>query len=110
MGMSQVSIAAATAVLGYDLMTGDTGKVQGNKRILRSIACTGSAAAGDSKIDLMVDNFKVGSFFNLATGFPTLDHRFKLNNWVPVGSAISLIVVDAPATNPLNVQIEWDDL
>jgi len=108
--MSQISIAAATAVLGYDLMNGDTGKVQGNNRILRSIAVAGSAAAGDTKLDLFVDNFKVGSFYNLATGFPTLDHRFKLNNVVPRGSNLTLVVTDAPATNPINIQLEWDDI
>lgn len=110
MGMEQVSVAAATAVVGYDLMINTTGKVQGNRRILKSIAICGSAAGGDTKIDLFVDNFKVGSFYNITTGFPTLDHRFGLNNFVPAGSAISLLVTDAPATNPINVQIEWDDL
>lgn len=110
MGMSQISVPAATAVLGYDLMTGDTGKVQGNHRILRSIAVAGSAAAGDTKFDLFIDNFKVGSFYNLNTGFPTLDHRFALNNLVKAGSAITMIVTDAASTNPLNVQLEWDDI
>jgi len=110
MGMEQLSVAAATAVVGYDLMKDTTSKVQGNRRILRAIAVTGSAAAGDTLLGLYVDNFKIGSFYNLTTGFPTLDHRFSLNNFVPVGSAITLRVEDAPTTNPINVQIEWDDI
>jgi hypothetical protein len=107
MGIGQVSVPAATAVLGYDLTTNTLWAVQGAQRIITGIAVTGSAAAGDSKVDLMVDQTKVGEFFNTTTGFPTKDHFYNLNAFVPAGSKISLIVSDAAATNPLNVVLQW---
>lgn len=110
MGMGQVSVAAATAVLGYDLTTGTLWAVQGNRRVITGIAVTGSGAAGDAKIDLYVDQVKIGEFFNTTTGFPTRDHFYVLNSFVPAGSKISMIVTDAAATNPLNVVMQWADV
>jgi len=110
MGMGQVSVAAATAVLGYDLTTGTLWATQGNRRVITGFAMTGSAAAGDAKIDLYVDQYKVGEFFNVTTGFPTKDHFYALNAFVPAGSKISIIVTDAPGTNPLNCVLTWGDV
>lgn len=110
MGMGQVSVAAATAVLGYDCTAGTLWAVQGNNRVITGIAVTGSAAAGDAKVDLFVDQVKIGEFYNTTTGFPTKDHFYSLNNFVPAGSKISLIVTDAAGTNPLNIVLQWGDL
>jgi hypothetical protein len=110
MGMGQVSVAAATAVLGYDLTQGTLWAVQGSNRVITGIACCGSAAAGDAKFDLYVDQVKIGEFYNTTTGFPTKDHMYNLNNFVPAGSKISMIVTDAAGTNPLNVVIQWADV
>lgn len=110
MGMGQVSVAAATAVLGYDLTTGTLWAVQGNNRVLTGIAVAGSAAAGDAKFDLFIDQVKVGEFYNTTTGFPTRDHFYNLNNVVPAGSKISMICTDAAATNPLNIILQWTDI
>jgi len=110
MGMGQVSIAAATAAVGYDCTTGTLWAVQGNNRVLTGIAVGGSAAAGDAKIDVFVDQVKIGEFYNTVTGFPTRDHFYNLNNVVPAGSKISMIVTDAAATNPLNITIQWQDI
>ena len=109
MGMGQASIAAATAVLGYDLTTGQLWAVSGNDRILTGFAITGSAAAGDCKVDLYVDQVKVGEFYNTTTGFPTRDHFYALDAFCPAGSKISVIVTDAAATNPVNVVVAWED-
>lgn len=110
MGMGQVSVAAATAVLNYDLTNGTLWAVQGNDRVLTGIAICGSAAAGDSKVDLFIDQVKVAELYNTSTGFPTKDHFYNLNNFVPKGSKISLIVTDAASTNPLNCVIMWTDV
>jgi len=108
--MGQVSVLAATAVLGYDLTAGTLWAVQGNRRVITGFALTGSAAAGDSKIDLYVDQVKIGEFFNTTTGFPTKDHFYALSSLVPAGSKISMIVTDAASTNPLNAVIQWADI
>lgn len=104
--IGQVSIAAATAVVGYDLFKDQTWNVSGRNRVIRGLACAGSAAAGDTEVDLYVGNVRVTNFFNSATGFPTRDHYKPLGAVaVPAGTKISAIVRDAPATNPINIDL-----
>lgn len=110
MGLGQVSVAAASAVVGYDLTSGQLWAVQGRNRALTGFAMTGSAAAGDTKVSLYVDQVLVGEFYNTTTGFPTKDHFYNLNAFVPAGSKISIIVTDAANTNPINVVVQWTDL
>lgn len=110
MGMGQFSVAAATAALGYDCTTGQIWAVAGNNRVLTGFALTGSAAAGDAKVALYVDQVLIGEFYNTTTGFPTRDHFYGLNNFVPAGSKISIIVTDAAGTNPLNGVLQWSDV
>jgi len=110
MGMGQASVAAATAVLGYDLVSNQTWSVSGTDRALSGFAITGSAAAGDTKVSLYVDQVLVGEFFNTTTGFPTKDHFYDIDAFVPAGSKVSVIVTDAPATNPINVVVQWEDV
>jgi len=102
--IGQVSVAAATAVVGYDLFRDQTWRVSGKPRRLRGLALAGSAAALDTAADLFVDQFHVGRFYNSAVGFPLMaDHLIPLKgNNVPPGSTISLIVAVAPTTNPIN--------
>lgn len=108
MSLSTVSILAATAVLGYDLLTNrpDIGSASG-RRVIRSLSLTGSVAAGDSRVDVKVGSRIVATLYNTAAGFPTADaSSFKTQYLVPAGSAISVIVTDAPVTNPLNLLID----
>jgi hypothetical protein len=110
MGMGQASVTAAIAVLGYDLTTGQIWAVSSSDRNLTGFAITGSAAAGDTKVDVYVDQVKVGEFYNTTTGYPTRDHFYGLDNYVPAGSKLSIIVTDAAATNPINIVATWDDM
>ena len=110
MGMGQASVAAATAALGYDLTTGQIWAVSSSDRALTGFAITGSAAAGDTKVDVYIDQVKIGEFYNTTTGFPTRDHFYGLDNYCPAGSKISVIVTDAAATNPINIVLTWDEL
>lgn len=110
MGMGQTSVAAATAALGYDLTTGQIWATSSNDRALTGFAMAGSAAAGDTKVDVYVDQVKIGEFYNTATGFPTKDHFYPLDAGVPAGSKISVIVSDAASTNPINIVVQWDEL
>ncbi len=110
MGMGQASVAAATAVLGYDLTNGQTWSVQGNDRGLTGFAITGSGAAGDTKCAIYVDQVLIGEFYNTTTGFPTKDHFYEIDAYVPSGSKISVLITDAPATNPINIVLQWQDV
>ncbi|GAJ03380.1 unnamed protein product, partial [marine sediment metagenome] len=57
---------------------------------------------------LFVDQFRVGTFYNLATGFPLVDqHMVPLKgNLVPPGATIALIMNVAPTANPINIILE----
>lgn len=103
----QVSIAAATAVVGYDLFQNTFWKTSGRRRLIRGLACRGSAAAGDTQIDIMVGEVTVSTLYNTTTGFPNMDDVFPAGNIpLPAGTPVSAIVRDAPATNPINVLID----
>jgi len=108
MALTILSIPAATAVVGYDLLTNrpDIANAAGG-RVLRALALTGSGAAGDTVIDVKVANRTVATLYNTATGFPTADaSKFATAYAVPGGSPVSVIVTDAPVTNALNLLID----
>lgn len=111
MGVGQTSVAAATAVVGYDLATATIWQQSSVDRALTGFALKGSAAAVDTKVSLYVDTVKIGEFFNTNTGFPNQDDVVDLDdNYVPAGAMIHIYVDDAPATNPINVILTWDEV
>jgi len=108
MALSIIPVAAATAVVGYDLLTNRPDIANSaTARILRALALTGSAAAGDCAADIKVGNRTVATLYNTATGFPTNDaSKFPTSYNVPAGSPVSVIITDAPATNSINLLID----
>jgi hypothetical protein len=110
MGVGQTSVAAATAVVGYDLAAGTIWQQIGEDRALNGFALKGSGAANDTKVDLFIDTVKVGEFYNGNTGFPNMDDLIPLDAFVPANSQIHIYVTDAPATNPINAMISWEDM
>ena len=102
----EVSVAAATAVLNYDMFQNASWKTANFARLVRALAVCGSAAAGDSRISLRVGQVEVADKYNTTTGFPTRDHLVGVGAAIPAGAPISAIVTDAPATNPLNILID----
>jgi len=110
MGIGQTSVAAATAVVGYDLAQNTFWQNMAKNRALRGIGVAGSAAALDTKIDVFVDNVKIGDFYNTGTGLPNNDSILPLQgNFVPAGALIHCYVTDAPVTNPINIILVWDE-
>lgn len=105
--VDEISVAAAVAVVDYNLLSNSKYRQLGHNRRIRGLAVCGSAAAGDTIVALYVGRNEVGRFYNLATGFPTRDHMRSINHAVPGNAEVSLIVVDAPATNPLNASITY---
>jgi len=102
--IGQVSVAAATAVAGYDIFRDQSWRVSSKPRKLRGIAVAGSTAAGDCSFMLYVDQYFIGRCYNLAAGWPTRDHIVPLKgNLVPPGATISAIMHTAPTANPINV-------
>lgn len=113
MAVNTVSVAASTAVVGFDLLTNEPQTRQsGSPRQLNSVALTGSAAAGDTKVSVRIANVEVGTFYNTSTGFPTQDaSKVDVGGlYIPPGAPLSCIVTDAPVTNPINFQTDVDEL
>lgn len=108
MALSILSIAAATAVVGYDLLTNRPDiAVSSRRRVIRGLGLTGSAAAGDTVVEIKVGARTVSTLYNTATGFPTADaSMFATQYLVPAGTPISMIVTDAPVTNAINPLID----
>lgn len=104
--IGQVSVAAAVAVVGYDLAAATTWRVSNLPRNIVAVGLAGSAAALDSKVDIFVGNVKVGDMYNSGTGAPNRDSMFRVGFFVPAGAPVSVIVTDAPATNPLNLAVD----
>lgn len=102
-----VSLAAATAVVGFDLADGERWKEQGNDRVLLGVALCGSAAEGDSEVDLFVDETRIATIFNTKLLFPDEDDLIDIGVQVPANSEFSAVVIDAPATNPLNLRVDF---
>lgn len=100
-------MAAGTAILGYDMFANQTWRVSGKPRKLRGMAVTGSTAPGDASVDLYVDQYHVGKFYNTSLLFPDLSSDLipLKGNMVPPGSTISAIVTDAAVGNPLNITL-----
>lgn len=103
-----VSIAAASAPLDTDLFNGERWKEVGYTRLLEAIGFKGSAAAGDTEIDLMVDETRLATVFNNNTGFPNNDDMVDLNILIPANSELQAIIRDAPATNPINLRVDFN--
>ena len=109
MPSGEVSVAAATAVVGYDLFTDVWFQIMNEDRTLTGIGIAGSAAALDTEIELFAGTEKIGNYYNKAAGAVLMDaHRVVLDFDVEEGTMLHAYVVDAPATNPINVQIEWE--
>ncbi len=104
------SIAAATAVVGYDLAKDTVWQRSSKPRVLRGVGVCGSAAGADTKIDIMIDTVKVGEAYNVTTGLPTQDHVNRFSNYVPPNADFHLYVTDAPVTNPINVLVQFDEI
>ncbi len=106
------SVAAATAVVGYDLLTAEPQARSPKNRALMSVAYTGSAVIGDTKIDMFIDEVRVGSFYNSALLTPQTDRdRQALEAlFVPAGAQLRAIVTDAPASNPVYLQVGLQDV
>tara|TARA_Y100000310_G_C20673931_1_gene811784 strand:- start:2624 stop:2953 length:330 start_codon:yes stop_codon:yes gene_type:complete len=106
MGMVQTSVAAATAVVGYDLLVNTTYKSSNLPRRIIAVALAGSAAALDTEAQVMVGNTEVARIFNSATGAPNRDSMFRVGAAVPANQEIMVRIVDAPATNPINLALD----
>lgn len=100
--LQQVSIAAATAVLGYDLLRDASFRVANYWRKVMLVGLAGSAAALDTAVRLLARNVEIAFLYNAATGAVLRDHMFSVGERIPPGIELIARVEDAPATNAIN--------
>jgi len=103
-------VAAATAVVGADLFTGEVWARAPQDRILTGSGVSGSAVIGDTEIELFIDEVRVGSFFNNRLLLPTQDEIQDLEDlFVPGGAQLRSIVRDAAATSIIYHTVVLED-
>jgi len=105
--LGQVSIAAATAVIGYDLASNTYWQQSRRPRRIIAIGLKGSAAALDTKVRVSVDAMQVAEIYNDGTGANTREDMFRIGAAVPAGSEVHAFVEDAPASNPINLVVDF---
>lgn len=103
---------SAGQAVGVNISSGARWQVAGNYRVLRRLALTGSAAAGDAAIDLFIGNLYVGTYYNTSTGTAPVEAKdyIKVDYVVEPGEPINCIISDAGATNVLQVAVEMEDM
>jgi len=102
-----VGVAAATAVVGYDLLQDQVWNRSPVNRVLQGIALTGSAVVGDSEVEVFVDEVRIGSYFNNKLLVANIDDLLPTGNLgVPAGALLRAIVRDAPATSILYTMVQ----
>lgn len=111
--MSNISkeTAAASATVGTDLISTERLNKTGFNRKINGIGLVGSAAVGDTEVQLFVGGVDQGKYRNTSTGLAVkadTDLK-KLNLFVPANAQIEAKVTDAPATNPIVFNLEFTD-
>lgn len=105
------SVAAATAIVGYDLFTDEVWARSPVNRILVGSGVAGSAVIGDAEVELFIDEVRVGSFFNNRLLLPTQDEIQSLEDlFIPSGAQLRSIVRDAPATSIIYHTVVLEDV
>lgn len=103
------SEAAATLTLGTDVFRNDRKRTSARPRVVDGIVVVGSAAINDTEVDLYAGDYYFGRFRNSRAGVvaPVLpdDLQPLRATIVAPGDALTMIVTDAPVTNPLLVMV-----
>jgi len=104
-----VSVAAATAVVGYDLLKDSRHQQVEYERGLMALKLCGSAAKGDTEIEVFVGDEFIGNYFNSLEGagvFGNADEEVDLGGVeVYEGEKVHAYIKDAPTTNPINLTL-----
>ena len=111
MGFAIVSVAAATAVLGYDLMQNQQLQQSATPRVLQGIGLTGSTAIGDCAIDMFIDTVKVATIYNTKLLVGNTDDVLGIDSlYIPPNALLHAYVIDAPATNPVFLLLQTEEV
>ena len=101
--LNYASVAAATAVVGYDVLQGVKWRRENFGRVLTGIGVAGSAAIGDCDGELFVNGINMGEFKNLVLAWPSKDYILPTQIPVPANALLEFKMTTAPTTNPINI-------
>jgi len=111
--LADVSVAAATAVVGYDLLQNNRKRVSSRIRAVTGFVLVGSAAINDTEVDVYAGDYYFGRFRNTRAGVvaPVIpdDYQAVRGTVIAPGDQITATVVDAPATNPIILQVYGEE-
>lgn len=109
MGNIEESVAAASAIVGYDLMKDSRHQQKETTRVISTLKLTGSAAKGDTEIELFIGDDLVGNFHNTTEGagvWGLKEDQVDLGGVIVYpGEQIHAYVKDAPTTNAINLSL-----
>lgn len=102
-------VAAATAVVGYDLLTGLRDARTPEARNISALKFTGANAAGECAIEVYVNRQLVGTYHNTSTGLVADENKDtqKMATYVPGMALIEAKVIKAPTVSPVMLTLEF---
>ena len=107
------SVAVGNATAGSDLLLNSVYRRSDRPRMIRNAVIAGSASVGDTEVQLMIGTVQVARLTNSIAGtnqkISGLD-MFPLGSIVPADQEIRAVVTDAPATNPIRLMMNIDDI
>lgn len=94
-------VAAAVAVVGFNLTQNQRWARSPVHRVLTGIGLTGSAVIGDTEADVFIDEVRVSGLFNSALLIPQVDRDIvpQPSLLIPAGAELQCVIVDAPTTS-----------
>lgn len=102
------SVAAATAIVGYDICQNQIWQQSDKPRFLRALACVGGNAINEANGDLYIGTVYVGTYYNTKNGVvaPIQEDIKPLGKlYVPPGAKIMFIVRVAPTVSPIILEL-----
>lgn len=106
----RVEVAQATAVVGYDLLTGLRDARTPEPRQLVGLGFVGSAVIGDCIGELYINRVLTGTYAcstAAVKGMDTNKDILQLDSYVPANAQIEFKLVKAAVTNPVVLQLEF---
>lgn len=105
--LKQIAVADATA--DTDVIKDELLALYPGARTLVGAALTGSAAAGDTLFEILINGKSVGYIENSSTGLAidmTKDKK-PFDEFIPANARVQVKVRTAPGTNPVQLYLEF---
>lgn len=113
MALIHQKVSVANAGVGTDLLLNSVYRRSDRPRMIRNVIIAGSAAVGDTEVQLMIGTVQVARIPNTISGtnqkISGLDF-LNIGAVVPANTEVRVIVTDAPATNPIDLLMNIDDM